>query len=165
MKKKMRLALLTLMCCTVIHVNCQKQDASDDIARGWISETDLKDYFDTWDAEASDYEVNTPFVQKLDSLHSSFTIQVFLGTWCPDCEKELPRLMKVIGSLRKTKFNVYFYGLDRKQADKSGMREKFNISYVPTLIIYQDDQEIGRIIETPEFTLEEDLFLICSRTR
>ncbi|MBN1154375.1 thioredoxin family protein [candidate division KSB1 bacterium] len=145
--------------------SCQKAEKTEDMARGWVTAKDLQSYFATWDAETSDYEVNPYFAEKLDSLDASFTLRVFLGTWCPDSERELPRFMKIMHTLEKTKFNVFFYGLDRKQADKSGMREKFDIQLVPTFIVYKDDTEIGRIVESPEFSLEEDLFMICSRAK
>jgi len=35
--------------------------------------------------------------------------------------------------------------------------ESLNIELVPTMIFYKNDQEIGRIIETPQITLEKDI--------
>ena len=36
--------------------------------------------------------------------------------------------------------------------------ESYQINRVPTAIIYRNNKEIGRIIETPKKTLEKDLF-------
>jgi len=149
----------------IIQLNCHTKSEPDDMARGWVTESKLIDYFDTWDIEYEDYEALESYSQQLDSLNESYTVKIFLGTWCPDSEREIPRFMKVIRSLNNTSFDVSFFGLDRTDADKSGMREKYDITYVPTFIIYKGEKEIGRIIETPEFSLEEDLFSICSNSQ
>ena len=38
--------------------------------------------------------------------------------------------------------------------------EDLNIELVPTFIIYKKGEEIGRIVETPYDTLEEDIWKI-----
>jgi hypothetical protein len=37
------------------------------------------------------------------------------------------------------------------------------VSLVPTFIVYRNNQEIGRIIETPNQSLEKDLLKILSK--
>lgn len=38
-----------------------------------------------------------------------------------------------------------------------------NVTNVPTTIIYRKGNEIGRIIESPKLSLEEDLLIILSK--
>ena len=50
--------------------------------------------------------------------------------------------------------------LDRNKTSGYGLEKDKNIHHVPTFVVYKERQEIGRIIETPTETLEEDLFNI-----
>ena len=50
--------------------------------------------------------------------------------------------------------------LDRNKTSGYGLEKDKNIHHVPTIVVYKERQEIGRIIETPTETLEEDLFNI-----
>ena len=53
--------------------------------------------------------------------------------------------------------------LDRDKISPNGEQEGKDIRYVPTLIVSKDNQEIGRIVESPSSetaTLESDLFEI-----
>jgi hypothetical protein len=59
--------------------------------------------------------------------------------------------------------NVLIVTLDRDKISPNGEQEGKDIRYVPTLIVNKDNQEIGRIVESPSSetaTLESDLFEI-----
>jgi hypothetical protein len=43
------------------------------------------------------------------------------------------------------------------------MSEKFSVQRVPTTIVLRDGTELGRIVEYPEKSNEEDLLMILSR--
>jgi hypothetical protein len=51
-------------------------------------------------------------------------------------------------------------GLDKKEP--LGRAAKLNLMYTPTLIFFRGSKEIGRIIEKPVLSLEEDIELIIS---
>jgi len=50
--------------------------------------------------------------------------------------------------------------LDRDKKSGLGLEDGKNIHHVPTIIIYKRGKELGRIIESPIETLEEDIFNI-----
>ena len=52
--------------------------------------------------------------------------------------------------------------VDRDRKDSSGEVDSLNIELVPTFIFYRDGDEIGRIIETPQQSIEEDTYRILT---
>ena len=85
------------------------------------------------------------------------TFHIVLGTWCGDSKEQVPRFIKLLDSLHYDVDEVTFIGVDRARTAGDISVEEFNIARVPTFIVYQYGEEIGRIIETPEVSLEEDL--------
>ena len=53
--------------------------------------------------------------------------------------------------------------VDRTKEEPKAEVEGYEIEYVPTLIFYREQKEIGRIIETPELSLEEDILAILNQ--
>lgn len=50
--------------------------------------------------------------------------------------------------------------VNRKKQDAAGKAEEYSIRFVPTFIVIRSGTELGRIVETPEKSLEEDLVAI-----
>ncbi|MEZ4907148.1 MAG: thioredoxin family protein [Saprospiraceae bacterium] len=90
------------------------------------------------------------------------SIKVFLGTWCSDSRREVPRFIKILNEAGFDMQNLEIMCLDRDKKAPDYTSNTFNIQYVPTFIVYQKNKELGRIIETPENTLETDLLKILS---
>ncbi len=111
----------------------------------------------------SQYDIYKPaelYISKLENKIDEYEITVVLGTWCTDSQREVPRFYKILDEAGYNTKRVKVIGVDKdKQAivvDISNM----NIQKVPTFIIYRDNSEVGRIIETPKKTLERDLWNI-----
>ena len=119
--------------------------------------------FDEWyQMESDGYEVDTELTNAI-SDPGQYTYEVFLGTWCGDSRREVPRMEKIFSEMGIDMSNVLIVTLDRDKVSPSGEQEGKDIRYVPTLIVSKDNQEIGRIVESPSSetaTLESDLFEI-----
>jgi thiol-disulfide isomerase/thioredoxin len=83
-----------------------------------------------------------------------------MGTWCSDSRREVPRMLKVLDIIGFPKENLSIINVDRNKKGIADEADDLNIELVPTFILYEDEKEIGRIIETPEETLEKDLVRI-----
>lgn len=83
-------------------------------------------------------------------------ILAFMGTWCHDSNREIPRLMRVCEEL-----GIYdqleLYGVDVDKTSLQGREKGYNIKNTPTIIIMRDGKELARIIEEPETSFEQDL--------
>lgn len=83
-------------------------------------------------------------------------ILAFMGTWCHDSNREIPRLVRIVEELGIAD-QLELYGLD---VDKSSLFDReaaYNIKNTPTIIFFSKGEEIGRIIEEPEISFEKYL--------
>ncbi len=119
-----------------------------------------EDPFQEWFQQSYDeYAVDTRTIMSI-SLPDSIT--VFMGTWCGDSRREVPRFVKMLEQtqfdldrLKIISLNTGFQNY--KQAPEREERGA-NIHRVPTFILHDVNQkEIGRIVERPVISLEQDL--------
>lgn len=82
-------------------------------------------------------------------------ILVFMGTWCHDSNREIPRLMRVCEEL-----GIYdqleLYGVDVNKKSRLEREKAYDIKKTPTIILLRDGKEIARILEKPEVSFEQD---------
>ncbi len=131
---------------------------------GEITVQDLKqDPFSEWYSDEFDtYEVDTELINAIDSPEE-YTYEVFLGTSCGDSRREFPRIAKIFNEMGVDINDVLIVTVDRDKISPNREQEGKDIRYVPTLIVSKNNQEIGRIVESPSSevaTLESDLFEI-----
>jgi len=114
-------------------------------------------------AKANLYSPAPRAIEFLKSYDKPTVIEVFYGSWCSDSQREVPRFIKVMEKANNPNFKVIYIGVDRKKHDPEGLAKKRGIERVPTFILFQQGKEIGRIVETPEISIEEDLAQILAR--
>lgn len=123
--------------------------------------------FQTWyDTMYASYQTDAATIQQLQPRLSNRTVEVFLGTWCGDSRREVPRLIKVLQEAHfdTSHLTLIFTGNEPdlyKQSPQHEERGRF-IHRVPTIIVYNNGKEEGRIVETPVTSLEKDLLAIVS---
>lgn len=119
--------------------------------------------FNGWyQMESQGYDVDIELTNAIDNP-SQYSYEVFLGTWCGDSRREVPRMEKILSEMGVDIAMVSIIAVDRDKISPNGEHEGKDIRYVPTLIVSKDNQEIGRIVESPSSetaTLESDLFEI-----
>ena len=95
-------------------------------------------------------------------------VEVFLGTWCSDSQREVPKFLKIVDEL-KAKYGkdlaVSFVAVDRSKQLPQPLLAGKSIEKVATFIVYRNDQELGRIVEKPHGLLEDDLLALLAPTR
>ena len=152
-----------------IITKAQPATAEPEILYGAIQKKNLlQPPFNVWfnpgyDNYKPDPEVNNK-LKKL--LTKEISIQLFLGTWCGDSKREVPRLMKILDELSFPGKNLQLIALGGgdslvKQSPQHEEAGK-GIFRVPTVIVYRNGVEINRINEFPALSLESDLYAILS---
>ncbi|MFD2822764.1 thioredoxin family protein [Lacinutrix iliipiscaria] len=116
-----------------------------------------------------DYDVNDKVVKKLKDSLNLYTIKVFLGTWCGDSRKEIPRFYSIIDQTNFPEDQLEVFALDNgtenyKQGP-NGEEKNMNVHRVPTFIFYKNGKEVNRIVEHPKETLERDILTIVNGER
>lgn len=118
--------------------------------------------------EIADYEPSPDLVKALSYLRRDVTVTVVLGTWCSDSRREVPRFWKLLDQADMQGVTLVMLAVGRADAPEAaaweqehgvtpGYRARFDVELVPTFIVTEDGKELGRIIETPEVSLEADL--------
>ena len=113
-----------------------------------------------------DYSVNDQYLKDSKADISSYKILVFMGTWCGDSKREVPRFVKILDQMDFPSENLKIVAVDRRKGyyKKSPTGEEWglNIFKVPTFIFYKNGKEVNRIVESPVASLEEDIAKIVS---
>ena len=127
---------------------------------GKITISELFDEFPVWMDQYNEYEPGPALNDSLARADIKCKIEIFLGTWCGDSRREVPRFIKIVDkSGFVTRSDLTLWAVDRNKELDNGLTAQKRIKRVPTFIFYMDDIEIGRIVETPQMaSLEEDIF-------
>ena len=110
------------------------------------------------------YSPDTNVINKLSSVNfDSISITIVMGTWCSDSRREVPRFFKITDLLKFPESKINIIGVNRGFANDKGYLSSLHIKHVPTFIFYKNKNELGRIIETPEVSLESDMLKILKK--
>ncbi len=115
-------------------------------------------FAEDYNIEYPSYKPNDTVVEQLKNRIGGVKCVIVLGTWCGDSKEQVPRFLKIIDQSGVNFDKLEFYCVDRqKEAPGLEIKTTFTIEKVPTFIFYRNDKEVGRIIETPQVSLEKDL--------
>jgi thiol-disulfide isomerase/thioredoxin len=118
--------------------------------------------FENWKKAEDEAKATEGVGAKLVAVPEGATITIVFGTWCSDCFREIPRLWDALDQVeQKPPFEIKYVAVNeylRADRDLTAM----NIHNIPTLIVERDGKEVGRIIEKPTTTVEEDLLALLT---
>ena len=164
----MRLKIITIFCacllgCAGIFPKNNPTVIFDDGNHfGLLSKSLITDH-DSYTWFPKQYDAYQPDLNEFDSANlKQISIKIFMGTWCHDSKREVPRLYKILDELYYDYENFEIIGLTK---DKKGYFQdyaSFGITNTPTIIFYRNDLEIGRIIEEPKGSLEDQMARIIA---
>lgn len=106
--------------------------------------------------------VDTNLSGMLRQMSAGVEVLVFYGSWCGDSRREVPHFLKIAEAAAWDPKRIQYYALDRSKESNDGTTEKYSIQRVPTIIFFRNGTEIGRIVESPQTTLEGDMVKILA---
>lgn len=113
-----------------------------------------------------DYELDLNTIELLKSKLKDYQITMFMGTWCGDSRKEVPRFYKILEACNFPEDQLTVIALSRMsymyKQSPNHYEAGLNIHRVPTFIFYKNKTEINRIVEHPVETLEKDILNIVT---
>lgn len=121
-----------------------------------------------WYSKSYDnYLVDTSLVNLFAEELKTKKIKLFMGTWCGDSKREVPRFLKILELANYPIENLELIALDRRKGrvktSPTGEEKGLNIIKVPTFIFFEDGKEVNRIVESPIASLEEDIYTILNK--
>ncbi|HET7711201.1 MAG TPA: peptidylprolyl isomerase [Thermoanaerobaculia bacterium] len=102
------------------------------------------------------------------SIQPGDRVEVFMGTWCDDSQREVPKFLKILDVLKEQygkELPASYVAVDRSKARPAELLKGKSIEKIATFIYYRGDQELGRIVEKPTGLLEDDLLAIVAKPR
>jgi len=167
----MKTNTLTLIIALIITFQINAQSLNQEVANegetpfllGKINKSGLEgENYNSWFTKNhEDYQPNTELVTAIASDLKTYSITLFMGTWCGDSKEEVPKLYKVLEACNFPMGQLTVVAVSRKpdMYKQSPKHEEkgLNIHRVPTVIFYKDGKEVNRIVEHPIDTFEEDI--------
>ncbi len=134
---------------------------------GEVIQGDFPRLLPGWDQEFADYEPSAEDIATLAAVEKDISIICVMGSWCGDSEREVPRFWKILQEAGNTRLELTMFAIGRNGDKKARsimdnigfdepLRDTYDVQLVPTFIFMDGDTELGRIVETPETTLEQD---------
>ncbi|MDT0293226.1 TlpA family protein disulfide reductase [Mesonia ostreae] len=109
------------------------------------------------------YDPDQETVDKIDKNIDDYSIKVFMGTWCSDSRREIPKFFKLLDRIDYNQNNLEVITTDLYKTTKQGYEKEYNIDFVPTIIfIDKNGEEVNRFVEFPQESLEEDILKIVT---
>lgn len=123
--------------------------------------------FDWYKKNYTSYSPKEATTKQIKQLadNQKLSIEIYFGTWCPDSQYEVPRLLKLLHLVDFDMNNVKIIGLGRDKKVPNVSEEvakKLDIQMIPTFIFYDSDEEINRFVEYAVESLEEDMLAILA---
>jgi hypothetical protein len=135
---------------------CQAQGTDKIYNTGKVKVESIKDY-DWFKKGYSDYQPDTAVVKGIENNMGSYSILVFGGTWCSDTKDLLPKFYKTTDASNISQERIILYLLNDRKKSTDRMEKKYRVNAVPVFIVLKDGMEIGRIVESVDKSIEEDL--------
>ncbi|MGB0893235.1 MAG: thioredoxin family protein [Parashewanella sp.] len=132
---------------------------------GKLTSSQLNNELSQYPDYDDNYQVDSASLQNLVTLTKQLNIVVIVGTWCPDCHRDIPRFMSVIEEINNDNIQVEYLAVDKQKTDPQGLAARYSFERIPTYIVLHENNEIGRIVERPAISLEKDLIEIINKLK
>lgn len=172
----MKLLCISLLVCTITLTEAQTLNneitnlGEQPFLLGKIDKSGLEgEHYKQWfTTNYNNYEVNSEIVDRLKKEGlNDYNIMLFLGTWCGDSKKEVPKLLKILETSDFPMDQLTMVALGRKANMYKQSPEHYeaglNIHRVPTAIFYKNGKEVNRIVEHPVESFEKDIENIITK--
>jgi len=147
-------------------INILVKDTIDDnmMLLGKITRKGLKGKeFIEWHKENfNGHTLDTITIESLKPELKDVSIQVFMGTWCSDSQREVPALFKILDATKYDYTKLEIVAVSHEKETPNHLEKGMDIQYVPTIILYKKGEEIGRYVEFAQEDLEKDLLSIIN---
>lgn len=153
----------------VISINAQEKNklivdekSGKPMIIGYCDRTVFADTNFAWwfNSEYDNYEFSKEVVDSIKENIDGVSFQIVMGSWCSDSRREVPRFFRILDEMKYDETLVTIIATDREKESPEGNMSELDIKFVPTIIVYKEEKEIGRITELPKVTLEKDLLEI-----
>jgi len=123
---------------------------------GEISRDDLLKDYSSFSEEYDEYSPSEEELTTIKALQGK-QVLVFLGTWCHDSKREVPRFLKLLDTAKVQLGSLKLVAVGYDKLDPAGLAKQYDLMYTPTIIVLDGEKELSRMIEKPKQSLAVDL--------
>lgn len=145
-------------------VATQVTDQQDHILVGTIHQKDLEQapHGAWYDPMYQSYSPSDEELEVIKEHIHDYEIKLFMGTWCADSQREVPKFMKLLELSDYNMDNLEINAVEEDKTLPDNRQEEYKVVYVPTIIFLKDGKEVNRFVEFPQETFEKDIAAIVS---
>lgn len=137
--------------------------AQSETMTGIISSEEILENDRIYNIYKNRYQPDEDAVGYLSSFNDSVKVKVFWGSWCKESKKYIPGLMKTLELAGNPKISIQYIGIDAQKEIPQEFLIKFDIKYIPTVVVLKGNVELGRIEEEPLQSIETDFVQILQK--
>jgi hypothetical protein len=135
------------------------------VLNGKITRNDLMEKFPWFEYNYKRYHPKDSVINLIKEFPYELKVLVFMGTWCDDSKDQVPKLFKIADALQFYGSQIELIAVDRNKHCDSIDISSYKVGLVPMFIFYKNGKEIGRIIESPKVTIENDLLTMMNEAK
>ncbi len=135
------------------------------LLRGRLSFQDImKESTCSWLEEGAEaYTPNRSAIEGLSTVWKDYRFVLFIGTWCDDTKNLLPKFYKTMLEAGISPYSIEMYGVNRTKQSLKDEHKFYKLERVPTIIIMHQKREVGRIVESVNTSIEEEMLAIMEK--
>lgn len=149
---------------TAVNTAPVKAEQQSGIIVGPIHKEDLMEapYSAWFDPMYNSYKPEEAAFEKIKNNINDYEVKIFMGTWCGDSKREVPKFLKLLDLSDFDMANLEIMGVTRSKTLPDDLQKSFDVHHVPTIIFYKDGKEVNRFVEYPRESFEEDIAKIVT---
>jgi thiol-disulfide isomerase/thioredoxin len=127
------------------------------VSRSGLQTGEFESYYTE---EYQSYKPEQAVLEQLKKAPTYYEIVIVLASWCHDSKIQVPRFLKVLDAINYPDEKLMMIAVNSNKQAYSLDVSVYDITRVPTFIVFKNSEEVGRITETPNQSLEADLLNI-----
>ncbi|MGB1262633.1 MAG: thioredoxin family protein [Cognaticolwellia sp.] len=147
--------LLSAIMMVTVSACANSHGEADAMAIGEISQQQLMASHKVFSQGYQAFQLSPDEMAEMKRWPSDLHVEVYFGTWCHDSQREVPKFLKML--TEKPSLSHRLIALDYQKSEPNGSAKSHDIKFTPTFVIYQNNQEIGRVIERPTVSIAADI--------
>lgn len=113
---------------------------------GYHSGQDIFDYDYQYQDRANSFQPDAGLIEKIKSFDKQAELTIYFGSWCPNCQHNVPKVLRLEQELKGSSLSFSYYGIPRApQFTQDPEVQKYKIERVPTGVLRSNGREVGRI--------------------
>jgi hypothetical protein len=149
------------------HAASGQNTQREEMITGNVSLNDLL-VIDTFKTEYAQYFANYKVreeilfeIKQLLLVDTNIRILAIVGSWCGDTKEQLAVLNRILSETGLS-LPVQYIAVDRNKQAQDMDLSMYDVERIPVFLFYSGEELLGKIIETPHQSMEEDILQILN---